>query len=71
MPYVQIQVTREGVTKSQKQKLIEGTTDLLVKVLGKDPKTTHIVITETDTDNWGVAGKQVTELRKLAKKGKQ
>ncbi len=51
--------------------MIEGTTDLLVKVLGKDPKTTHIVITEIDTDNWGVAGKQVTELRKLAKKGKQ
>jgi len=50
MPYVQIQVTREGVTKSQKQKLIEGTTDLLVKVLGKDPKTTHIVITEIDTE---------------------
>lgn len=71
MPYVNIQVTRDGVTKKQKQQLIEGTTDLLVKVLGKDPATTHIVITEIDTDSWGVARKQVTELRKIAKKGKQ
>jgi 4-oxalocrotonate tautomerase len=71
MPYVNIQVTREGVTKKQKQQLIEGTTDLLVRVLGKDPKTTHIVITEIDTDNWGVAGQQVTELRKLENKGRK
>ncbi len=71
MPYVNIQVTREGVTKKQKQQLIEGTTDLLVKVLDKDPKTTHIVITEIDTDNWGVARQQVTELRKLENKGRK
>ncbi|TYA74611.1 tautomerase family protein [Seonamhaeicola marinus] len=53
MPYVNIKVTDEQVTKTQKQKLVEGVTQLLVNVLNKDPKTTHIVIDEVPIDNWG------------------
>lgn len=68
MPYVKIQVTREGVTKEQKQKLIKGVTKLLVEVLNKNPQTTHVVIDEVDTDNWGIGGEQVTEIRSRAKK---
>lgn len=64
MPYIKIEVTRDGVTKEQKQKLIKGVTQLLVDVLNKDPQLTHIVINEVDTDNWGVGGEQVTEIRK-------
>ncbi|NAR90989.1 hypothetical protein GPS45_16165 [Acinetobacter haemolyticus] len=30
MPYILIQVTKEGVTTAQKQQLIRGATDLLV-----------------------------------------
>lgn len=63
MPYILIQVTREGVTKAQKNRLIAGATELVVGVLGKDPATTFVVIDEVDTDSWGVAGKSVTELR--------
>ena len=68
MPYVKIQLTREGVTKEQKQKLIKGVTQLLVEVLNKNPQTTHVVIDEVDTDNWGIGGQQVTEIRSQAKK---
>ena len=64
MPYIKIEVTREGVTKEQKQKLIKGVTELLFDVLNKDPQLTHVVIDEVETDNWGVGGKQVTEIRK-------
>ncbi len=64
MPYVNIKVTDEGVTKAQKAELIQGATDLLQKVLGKNPATTIVVIDELNTDNWGIAGEQVTELRK-------
>ncbi|WP_082825335.1 MULTISPECIES: 4-oxalocrotonate tautomerase family protein [Marinomonas] len=64
MPYVNIRITNEGVTKEQKQALIKGATDLLVDVLGKNPSTTVVVIDEVETDNWGIAGEQVTELRK-------
>ncbi|MAZ86251.1 MAG: tautomerase [Cellvibrionaceae bacterium] len=64
MPYVNIKVTNEGVTAEQKKQLIQGTTQLLVKVLDKNPKTTFVVIDEVETDNWGIGFDQVTELRK-------
>jgi 4-oxalocrotonate tautomerase len=64
MPYVKIQITREGnVTPSMKLALIQGTTDLLVKVLDKEPSHTFVVIEEVDTDNWGVGYESVTQLR--------
>ncbi len=66
MPYVNIQVTREGVTAAQKAELIQGVTDLLVRVLNKNPATTFVIIDEVDTDNWGIAGKAVTQLRREA-----
>ncbi len=40
MPYVNIKLTKEGVSSSQKAELIQGVTDLLQKVLGKNPNTT-------------------------------
>ncbi|MCU7812536.1 MAG: 4-oxalocrotonate tautomerase family protein [Candidatus Thiodiazotropha sp. (ex Notomyrtea botanica)] len=67
MPYINIKVTREGVSKKQKQALIAGATQLLVDVLGKDPSTTVVVIDEVDTDNWGFAGEQITERRRKGK----
>ncbi len=67
MPFVNIQITREGATPAQKAELIAGVTELLVKVLNKNPATTFVIIDEVDTDNWGVGGKPVTELRRLAK----
>lgn len=63
MPYINIQITREGATTAQKAALIRGATDLLVRVLNKNPATTFVVIEEVDTDNWGVAGQSVTLMR--------
>ena len=63
MPYVNIRVTREGVTPEQKAELIKGATDLLVRVLGKNPATTVVIIDEVETDNWGIGGQVVTQLR--------
>ena len=63
MPYVNIKVTKEGVTPDQKVQLIKGVTDLLANVLGKNPATTVVVIDEVDTDNWGIGGETVTMKR--------
>ena len=63
MPYVKIEVTREGVTREQKQTLISGITKLITEVLDKDPKLTHAVIQEIELDDWGYAGEQVSVLR--------
>lgn len=67
MPYVNIKVTKEGVTSEQKAELIAGATELLQKVLNKNPATTFVVIDEVETDNWGIAGEQVTDIRKRQK----
>jgi len=66
MPYINIKITDEQVTKEQKAQLIAGATQLLVDVLGKNPKTTVVVIDEVNTDNWGIGGEVVTELRQKA-----
>jgi 4-oxalocrotonate tautomerase len=44
--------------------LIKGVTDLLADILGRNPKTTVVVIDEVDTENWGIAGESVTVRRK-------
>ena len=63
MPFITIQITREGVTRQQKQTLIKGVTDLITDTLNKDPHLTHVVIEEVDLDNWGYAGQQTSVLR--------
>lgn len=70
MPYVNIKITREGASAEQKRQLIEGATQLLVEVLGKNPATTVVVIDEVDTDNWGIGGLPVTERRHREAQGK-
>ncbi len=69
MPYVNIKVTREGVTTEQKEMLIRETTAMLARVLNKDSQTTHVVIDEIDTDNWGFGGESVTNYRQRERKG--
>jgi len=64
MPYVNIKITREGVTPEQKAELIKGATDLLVRVLDKTPATTVVVIDEVEMDNWGIGGLPVEAYRK-------
>lgn len=69
MPYVNIKVTREGgpdgtgPSTDQKAQLIAGVTDLLHRVLGKNPATTFVVINEVALEDWGVGGLPVQEYR--------
>ena len=70
MPYVNIKVTREGgrdgngPSADQKARLIAEVTDLLHRVLGKNPATTFVVINEVSLEDWGVGGLPVQEHRK-------
>jgi 4-oxalocrotonate tautomerase len=63
MPYINIRVTDEEVTKEQKRQLIVGATQLVVDVLNKKPETTHVVIDEVPLGNWGVNGIQYTGIK--------
>lgn len=64
MPYINIKITKEGATRAQKAEVIAGVTEVLVRVLGKDPATTFIVIDEVELEDWGVGGLPVDAYRK-------
>jgi 4-oxalocrotonate tautomerase family enzyme len=55
MPYVNIQIT-PGATREQKSQLVQEVTNSLVRILGKKPEHTHIVIQEIPEADWGFAG---------------
>lgn len=64
MPYVNVKITREGASAVQKAQVIQEITDVLVRVLGKNPATTFVVIEEVDIDCWGIGGRTVADLRR-------
>ena len=60
MPYVNLQITR-GATREQKAEIVKAFTETLVRVLGKNPQNTHIVIQEIEREDWGHAGELVAD----------
>ena len=64
MPYVNVRITKDGLTAEQKAQIVAEITDTLQRVLGKRPDHTHIIIDEVDPENWGFAGMLTTEYRK-------
>ncbi len=63
MPYINIKITKDGVTKEQKKQIVEEMTNTLVNVLDKKPEHIHIVIDEIEPENWGFAGMLTTDYR--------
>ncbi|MWV62087.1 2-hydroxymuconate tautomerase family protein [Helicobacter saguini] len=70
MPFVNIRITKENgePTKEQKEALIDGVTELLAKVLNKNKASSVVIIDEIDTDNYGLGGKSITNVRQENKK---
>ena len=64
MPYINVKITKDGVTNEKKKQIVEEITQTLVNVLDKKPEHIHIVIDEIETENWGFAGMLTTEYRK-------
>jgi 4-oxalocrotonate tautomerase family enzyme len=63
MPYVNVQITR-GASREQKARLVREITESLVRVLGKKPEHTHVVIQEIAEEDWGYAGMLTDEWRR-------
>lgn len=63
MPYVNVQITR-GATREQKAEIVRDITDSLVRVLGKKPEHTHVVIQEIEECDWGFAGRLTDDWRR-------
>ena len=67
MPYINVKITKDGVTSEQKKQIVQEITRTLVNVLGKNPEHIHIVIDEIEPENWGFAGMLTTEFRSKEK----
>ena len=55
MPYINLQMVK-CATREQKATIVKEFTDTLVRVLGKKPEHTHVVIQEIEAEDWGFAG---------------
>jgi 4-oxalocrotonate tautomerase len=64
MPYVNVRITKDGVTADQKAQIVAEITGTLQRVLGKRPEHTHIIIDEVEPENWGFAGVLTPEYRR-------
>ncbi len=71
MPYINIQITREGTapgrdaaTAEEKAALSKGVSQLMLDVLHKPLDSTFVVIDEVDTENWGWGGLPALEYRR-------
>ncbi|ARR00098.1 MULTISPECIES: 2-hydroxymuconate tautomerase family protein [Campylobacter] len=65
MPYINIRVTKENgePTTEQKAKLIEGVTDLVSQILGRNKANTVVIIDEIDMENYGLGAKSIKSIR--------
>lgn len=65
MPFIKICVTKENdkPTIEQKKHLIEGVTNLVSDILGRNKNSTVVIIDEIEADNYGLGGKSITEVR--------
>ncbi len=63
MPYVNVKITRDGVSVAQKRLIVAEITRCLVETLGKNPEHIHVVIDEVEPENWGYAGVLTPEYR--------
>lgn len=66
MPYINVILTKEngGLSANQKQELIKKLTSSVVEVVGRGQTSCVVTINEIETDNYGIGGKSVTQIRK-------
>lgn len=67
MPYVNVRIIEDGVTTAQKEEVIRGITDLMKRVLNKNPESTFVVIDEVPLENWGIGGESISARRKATR----
>ncbi|MFI6770926.1 4-oxalocrotonate tautomerase family protein [Streptomyces sp. NPDC050355] len=61
MPFIDIKVIAGVFTPEEKQKMVEGVSEVLIAIEGEALRpVTHVVITETPSGEWAVGGKALT-----------
>ncbi len=66
MPFINVKYVKQQVNREQKEALITGLMDIIVKIMGRDPDLTVITVDEIDQANWIIGGRP-TEAAKREK----
>ena len=61
MPFVNLKLVKNQVSQEQKSKIIEGITDLIVNIMGRERSFTVITIDELEKDDWAIGGKSLND----------
>lgn len=61
MPYINLKLVKSQVSSEQKANLVEGITDLVVEIMGRDRNFTIITVDELEESQWSIGGKLLSE----------
>ena len=59
MPFVNVKFVKQQVNQEQKDSLITGLMDIIVKIMDRNPDLTVVTIDEIDQSNWIIGGKPI------------
>jgi 4-oxalocrotonate tautomerase len=59
MPYINVKFIKQQVNQQQKDALIAGLMDIIVKIMDRNPDLTVVTIDEIDQSNWIIGGKAI------------
>jgi len=61
MPFVNLKIVKSQVTLEKKKELIKGLSDLIVNIMGRDRKSTVIIVDELEESQWSIGGVTLDE----------
>lgn len=67
MPFVNVKIVKQQLPTEKKQKLIEGLTDLIVNIMGRERQYTVITVDELNEDQWAIGGITLDRLQENKK----
>jgi 4-oxalocrotonate tautomerase len=65
MPYVNVKLVKQQISKKTKQLLIDGVMDIIVNIMGRNRDLTVITLDEIDSSNWYIGGIPISKTEKL------
>jgi 4-oxalocrotonate tautomerase len=68
MPVINVQML-SGRTPEQKSALVSALAEVTQQLLGVPEDAVRVILTETPPENWGVGGRTMAEIRRLASPG--
>ncbi len=62
MPFVNIKLVKDQVSREKTDQFIEGLTDLIVEIMGREKKHTIVTVDELNENQWAIGGKTLSHL---------